>query len=494
MAKTAGRFNHHLFTYICGFLVISLILYRLGTITADTDLWGYLAFGRLFWEQGRFPYEDVFSYVPTLNPWVYHEWLTGVLFYPLYHNLGGPGLQIVKYGIGLATFWLIYATARLRGGSALAAGLLLIMLAGGFHSGFAPVRAQIFTYFFFALTLYILENYRIHRGRYKLLLLCPIFALWANLHGGFVAGLGLICLYALGEALSRRQFLPYLVCFGLAAVVTLINPYGWRYWTYLVHALTMPRSEITEWASIYQAFRSGTYGLMDLSYVLCLTLFSLLAIRRDTPKDPTTMLILGVTFALGVKNIRHLPFFLIALGAYLPRALKYYEEKLGVRFPADLAPRYRSLLMVFLMGASLLLLAGFVKLAPFGLKLPEKSPIVTNLKFYPVDAIRYLKENQLSGNLLVYFDWGEYALWNLYPHCRVAIDGRYETVYPRDVCREYFDFIQARENWRRFLQRFPPGLILLPENIEIVTLLRRESTWKAIYDDKGCILFQNRSQ
>lgn len=37
---------------------------------ADPDLWGYLSFGHLFWQGHKFPYQDVFSYVPTLNPWV----------------------------------------------------------------------------------------------------------------------------------------------------------------------------------------------------------------------------------------------------------------------------------------------------------------------------------------------------------------------------------------------------------------------------------------
>ena len=80
------------------------------------------------------------------------------------------------------------------------------MLAGGFHTGFSPVRAQVFTYFFSALTLFVLENFRINRGRVTFLFLGLIFAAWANLHGGFVAGLGLIGLYTLGVALARRPF------------------------------------------------------------------------------------------------------------------------------------------------------------------------------------------------------------------------------------------------------------------------------------------------
>ena len=72
-------------------LFILVSIHFLNTTVADLDLWGYLAFGRLFWGQGPFPYLDVFAYVPTLKPWIYHEWLTGVLFYPLYRVLGAPG-------------------------------------------------------------------------------------------------------------------------------------------------------------------------------------------------------------------------------------------------------------------------------------------------------------------------------------------------------------------------------------------------------------------
>ena len=82
--------------------MIFLSLKLLSSNLADPDLWGYMAFGRLFWESKQFPYQDIFSYVPTLNPWIYHEWLTGVLFYPLYNHWGGAGLQLFKYALALA--------------------------------------------------------------------------------------------------------------------------------------------------------------------------------------------------------------------------------------------------------------------------------------------------------------------------------------------------------------------------------------------------------
>ena len=79
---------------------------------------------------------------------------------------------------------------------------------------------------------------------------------------------------------------------------------------------------------------------------------------------------------------------------------------------------------------------------PLSLKLPSQpNPDIKFMVYYPLEAIDYIKEHALSGNLLTEFHWGEYLLWNLYPRCRVSLDGRYETVYPDQVSREFFDFI-----------------------------------------------------
>src|SRR4030042_4413702 len=95
-------------------MVLALLNTLAGTI-ADPDLWGYMAFGKLFWESDAFPYRDVFAYLPTYDQWVYHEWLTGVLFFPLYQKFGAAGLQLLKYFMGLATMVLIFMTALRRG-------------------------------------------------------------------------------------------------------------------------------------------------------------------------------------------------------------------------------------------------------------------------------------------------------------------------------------------------------------------------------------------
>ena len=84
-----------------------------------------------------------------------------------------------------------------------------------------------------------------------------IQVIWCNLHGGFVVGLGLLGLYGLGEGLARRPYWPYLAALWAGTLVTLINPYGLDYWSYMYRALTMPRPEITEWASVLKAWQEG---------------------------------------------------------------------------------------------------------------------------------------------------------------------------------------------------------------------------------------------
>jgi len=180
---------------LCSLLILLVILNALSGTVADPDLWGYMAFGRLFWETGRFPYHDTFAYVPTLKVWVYHEWLTGVIFYPIYRILGAAGLQLFKFALGLATVWLVYLTARRWGANFWSALLGLWFVQVFLATCYSPVRAQLFTYLFFALSLFVLESVRLSRHWWGLTILVFIQVFWCNLHAGFLAGLGLLFLY-----------------------------------------------------------------------------------------------------------------------------------------------------------------------------------------------------------------------------------------------------------------------------------------------------------
>ena len=475
-----------------GLVVLAVLLNAMAKTKADPDLWGYLAFGRLFWETGAFPYRDVFSYVPTLPLWVYHEWLTGVLFYPLYQALGGAGLQFLKYAVGLATVAMVYLTARQRGASLVSAALVLFLIQLFPVIGFSPVRAQIFTYCFFATSVYLLENARLNQRWRGLWLLVPLQALWCNLHGGFLSGLGLIGLYALGEALSRRPFRPYLRVLLLSGLVTLANPYGWEYWHYLWIAVSMPRPEITEWASLWAAYQQSHIGPFELAYTLFIISFAgFLAVRtRWRELSPTLSLVL--VLYLGLNHLRHLTFFLLLVGAYLPARLsKYLETRPQARVSGS--SRLRPILALILALTALSPAYQFLSKQPLHLDtppLPEAGDVPG--QYYPVGAVAYLRSHRVSGKLLTEFGWGEYLIWTLYPQCRVALDGRYETVYPPGVAALYFNFINQIGNSRQFLEDYPPDLILLAPRSKACGFIASHPGWRRVYADAGSALFVRR--
>ncbi len=390
------------------FLVVvflSVALERLTTTVAAPDLWGYLAFWRLYWHSGSFPYQDIFAYLPTLPHWIYHEWLTGVVFYPLFQTLGPAGLQILKFILGLVTVFLVYLTARRLGAEALSAWITLIIIQILLGPGYSPVRAQVFTLAFFTLSLYLLESGRQTRRWRGLWLLVPLQALWCNLHGGFLAGVGLICLYAVGEGLSRRPFLPYAGILVLAGLATLANPYGLEYCRYLLEAVTMPRPEITEWLSVFQAFQLGYnrgYILLFLGYVMLFFFLALWAKWRDL----TAILALSLTLYLGLKHIRHQVLFLLLSGAYLPVLLTAFLKE--IKADTRILQIIRSLggkIPVFI-AIIVILFNGFMTLkqGPLSIEIPDRPSHADAAEvYYPVKAVAYIKDRNLSGSLLTNF-------------------------------------------------------------------------------------------
>jgi hypothetical protein len=480
------------------FLIILLLLIMIFAAfprnLADPDLWGYLAFGRLFWETGRLPYNDVFSYVTTKQVWIYHEWLTGILFYPLYKYTGGTGLQCLKIFLGLGTVALMCVTARLRGAQFWGLVFIIFLTKGFLSFGYSPVRAQIFTYFFFVLTLFLLESGRQENRWWRLAWLVPIQILWCNFHGGFLAGLGLVAIYAVGEALSGRIFWPYGLVLLSSGLATLINPYGMEYWSFILDAASMPRPEIPEWFSLIDALQNGL-DQGQVYYFITLTIFAAALMWQAKWKDLTAGLALAVTWYLGYKHLRHQVFFYLLMGAYLGGPFSLYLTDLvnRLQIPEQWRRLDRRLILVGYLVTFSYFAYQVISHGPLSLETPEV-PGAREEIYYPAGAVTYIRSHNLCGKLLADFNWGEYLLWELYPQCQVAIDGRYETVYPEKVVRSYMNFRYVKSGWQDFLEEYPPDMILLPKISKIFNLMQKSPNWREAYADRGCGLFVRKER
>ena len=89
-----------------------------------------------------------------------------------------------------------------------------------------------------------------------------------------------------------------------------------------------------------------------------------------------------------------------------------------------------------------------------------KCNIIVDPTKYPVSAVHFLKENGVKGDLLLPFDWGEYAIWKLHPDCRVSIDGRFRTVYPEKVLADHFSAAVDETKFLELVEKYPADIIL----------------------------------
>lgn len=484
------------------YLSIGLISYFLTFVitTADSDLWARLAVGSIFFQTGSILKQDIFAYTPTKNLWVDHEWGAGTVFYAFVHYFGDFGIYILKFLLIFSIFLLLTKIIKLMSEKTVNIDLsMLILLAFSiFPSVISTVRSQLFTYAFFVLWVYILEKVR--RGENKLIWVFPVtMLLWANLHGGFVTGLGLLVIYAIGEALNKKNYIKYLKILAITIPVTLINPYGFEYWRYIAEAVSMPRPHILEWQHFSLAGPIITLFSIPIHLFLGFEVFAVLTLMvaikqliNRSKIDWVKILLLFITLYLGLKHQRHLILFILPAFCLLYSQILDIFESIGMLIKSKLGDKnYNYLLKAKNIPAIALIIVIFSTQKLFS------TNIYANPSIYPVGAIEFIKQNDLSGNLFVPYRWGSYALWKLYPQCLVAVDGRYEEVYPGYIFDMAADFSGDIDNewnlykntkklnpdWQNFINKFQTDIIILPQIQINHQKIDKLKDWKVVYTD-----------
>jgi hypothetical protein len=499
---------------------------------ADPDLWGRLSVAALWFENGYFPYRDVFSFTAFHHRWIDHEWLSGVLFYlPLW--LGGEiGLHVLKYGLILTMFYLLFSHCRrtlLTGAThwpmlLFAALALLFPLYG---DAFLPtIRAQIFSFLFFIAFLWILERVRQAAGdettlapaNHRLLWwLIPLGVIWANTHGGFILGLILLALYGLGAWLGTGRFksaTPYwTVTTGLVIAIGLFNPYGFAYWPFIVHALTMPRPFIGEWDPLPLLTMDYWPLKLLMAGMLSTLVFSLWRTKnrpKDDPAEPrqsalstgpiTALLVMLFLTALAVKGMRFKAFFTLGALFYLPMILQWLFPSAKQGDGENRPVSWLVSLPGIAAGCALALILTTYPAHFYARTIVQTGDYATarGLVPFPVEMMEFLKNSPYRGNLINPFSWGEFLAWTLYPRFKVAWDGRYEEVYQKPEMDFYTEFYALPHNFNpqriTEMANHSAGDFILIERISPnQSLVAQNSHWRLLASDGFYFLYGRES-
>ncbi|MHB8620997.1 MAG: hypothetical protein ACYDAG_15730 [Chloroflexota bacterium] len=443
----------------------------------DPDLAWHLRTGRLILATGTIPRTDPYSYTMRGAPWVEHEWLWQVGMAAIDRAGGRLGLVVANALLVAVTLALVYLGLRQRRASPVfaavgAAAALAIWMA------VAQVRPAMVSGLFAAAFVLLLERYAATGNWRWLAGLLPCQLLWANCHGSFVEGFGLVTLYAAGALWRRPGWKAPAVWASLLTslmLVSAINPRGPGLLLFAAHASGLPfnRQHINEWMS--PNLQLWLWGPLVGSILLAVGLGLRGGGRRLGWPGPA---LLTGSMALALLSQQFIDLYAVAGAPLLALMLQQMLDRPG---PARLSlPSGAALAAALLM----LTLTGPVQsLRPVAYRAEME-------RYFPVGAVNFVKRHHLSGPLWNDFDWGGYLIGAL-PRIPVFVDGRTE-VYGETFLNRYLRVASAEVPAGPVLDRYGVNLVLVRRHSPIAMELRGSGGWRQVYGDATAALFVRR--
>lgn len=448
--------------------------------TVDPDLWGHLQFGKDIYEQKSIPEFDTYSYSAHGASSINHEWLAELIFHSIFSNVSYFGLILFKFIVAFVLSLIIYRQIHNEIQSRLLVVFVFVVTVSAVSYGFA-IRTQIFTYLLFPVVLIALKrDQNDPDGNVWLFALPPIFAVWCNLHGGFVAALAIMIVYMTVKLVSRRffdrkLFYVILLCF----LASLINPYGMDLWKFLLRSMTQtPLIFIDEWNKV-------KLSPNFISYFILLAVAIFVLIKEKLTLFEYVLIIAAACYSFIIN--RHTVLFSLIFAIFLP---KYIERIFGatyLRIEQRLSNRF---LAISCASCSLFFVWGtFFNLPTNSLK------ILVPSKEYPVDAVEFLKANNIAGNIFPWFDWGEMCIGELSPRSKVFFDGRFGIVYDDQFIKDYFEIIKGNIDYRTYLEKYPEtDIFLLNNSNPIMKSLSNDGRYERVFSSGLASVFLKKNE
>jgi hypothetical protein len=400
------------------------------------------------------PSSDPYSHTMPDWPWVEHAWLTDVLIADLYSAFG-----------------------------ALACSLWVAL-------PYLGARTQLITLLGMAVLSWLLKRWRDGSGSVQWWI-PPFFLLWANLHGGFVAGLLLLCLVigtsVIVRLLSDRRLIvagPYdepLVSWtdlrkltlitAISACITLLNPYGWRLHAEIVDSLSnrVMLDTLQEWQPMSMASLAGRRFAV---YLGGLGVGMTLWYRRIEP----VRWVVGVVFlAFSFRHMRNIPFFLIVSLPLCAELLSEGYDRLHRQWSRDDTKAKTVSVAATLFMAAVLLWEGPEHLHRIVLSGTKPAEYFKTTS-YPIEAVEY--------------GYGGFLLWWM-PGTKIFIDGRMPAwrTGERAILPDYVTLTREDPDLR-ILAKYSVDWALVKKGTPLEETLAQQALWERIYNDGKAAIYR----
>ena len=500
-------------------LPLGAIFLVLGSLPLwHADLWGHLAYGRLIVESRSIPTTEPFMPLAKGVELVDTAWLSQVAGYAMIRKFGLAGLQFLAAACFTAAAGVLaWAGYRKTGSVAWTVFGLAALVWLNWKQLFngadmaVVIRPQLAGLVAFTVTLAVVAG---RPSKWHWGIIPVTFALWANLHGSFLAGLLLLACFAVGrggDVLRRTDkfksvlqdwpFWRLVLLTELAAAAVLLNPYGLRlYADAWLFSKNPNLADLPEWDPLtLRMFQGQAAAAVALA---------LLFLYRMTPRRIVTGEVLALVLFGGAMLwtsrmiVWWAPVAAYCLTVHAAAVRRVYRSKAKTAEADEaeegpLVPARRSLWTV----VSLFLVWIFFGLTPFAQTLlhgPDRNRRPPVSSQTPLGAAEHLAKNPPSGQLFNTYEFGDYLIWMSQdqrgrPRLATFVASHAHLV-PPDVWRAYVDTIGGSSGWEGALDRYGVTAIVLdkPNRQQFIERLNEEPAWEKTYEDAISAVFRRR--
>jgi hypothetical protein len=432
----------------------------------EPDLWWHLAHGRENLT-GHIVRTNLFSFTYPDYRQRYTSWLFDTGSFAAWQIAGPAGIQAAQALLLTAALLMLFAACRVRAPAWSAAAVLVL----GFFivEPRAIPRPHLVSFAGLAACAWLIERSMAQRTPQPLWWAIPLIAAWSNFHVECVFGVLLFAAFSAAEViwpswLTRRQAMKALGITSLAAVATMLNPYGWGLAAYLYENLSVP--QIVAIAELQPpslpAYREF-FAYLVLTAVVLLT-----QPRRLTLSEGAIATVFGT---LGLMHLRETPLVLLATAPMVATRLATLTSR-GLDS--------RAILVTMVAGA---LALSRIPLPLLFTEFRIGRAAVEPPQFFSPQAIAFLQRAGLEGPVFNSHNLGGYLAWSVYPRVRIFQDSRLQA-YPPEHFRRIIEASASQEAWNALVAGVDWAVISVRRPNQLAGTGRFPATeWASVYQD-----------
>lgn len=470
--------------FIAALFFFFIFFYQTPFQTGDS-IWSNVI-GQWIVTHHHIPTHDHWAWTAVGQSWTPQEWGFEVLLYLMNHALGFFGVVLMMTLVSVST-WIVLADLLKRQGRAYPR--LWALIAAALSCPWDQIRAETFSYLFFALTLWILELSK-ERPR-TLVWLIPLELVWVNLHGSYALGIGVVVWMGLVSLIRsfdwgwlqhtqdrRRGRQRLWTALGMG-VVSLINPQGIHMYTFAFwlsfqthisnYILEWQPATITEWPTLVLFVELGFFLFLRLQ-------------RKESARFSELFWALG-TFYMFLKAVRFGSYAIVttpfALASNLPLDRRLLER----------VKQMKNLSTAISLGVFIGCLALSVQA---GLKVhgTMAQNAASNVEPKVVQVVVTLHKAHPNWRM-----WNGYGVGDALESAGlpVSIDGRTEVYLANGFMKTYMNTVDGKTGTLKWFDKEHIELACVNRTAPLSELLSVAPGWTRIYHGQHYDLFEKKA-